>query len=117
MTVCVRVMLGNVLKLWLENFNDFTPEMHKTLTTFLNVEFGQGTKAVTFAATLLQKMESLAGQDKQGKELIFSSEAPAPIMPARISGFTYWDLDPMEIARQLTIIESATYQKIKVCVL
>jgi len=38
---------------------------------------------------------------------------PAPILPKNIKKLRFLDIDPLEIARQLTLIESKLYNKIK----
>ncbi len=42
-----------------------------------------------------------------------TSPPPAPIMPKTNKKLTLLDIDPLELARQLTIVESSLYQKIK----
>jgi hypothetical protein len=42
-----------------------------------------------------------------------TSPPPAPITPKTNKKLTLLDIDPLELARQLTIVESSLYQKIK----
>lgn len=42
-----------------------------------------------------------------------TSEAPTPILPRNLKRFKYSDIEPLEFARQLTLMESQLYQKIR----
>ena len=42
-----------------------------------------------------------------------ASAPPAPILPKNIKKLKFLDIDPLEIARQLTILESKLYNKIQ----
>lgn len=42
-----------------------------------------------------------------------SDKPPPPILPKNIKKLKFLDIDPLEIARQLTIIESKLYNKIQ----
>lgn len=43
----------------------------------------------------------------------FADQAPTPILPKELNNFTFFDLDVVEIARQLTIIEWKMYKLIQ----
>ena len=58
----------------------------------------------------------MRGQDAPGKRLVLtlnSEKTPTPIIPKNIKKLKFLDIDALEFARQLTIIESRLYCKIK----
>ena len=57
----------------------------------------------------------LKGQDTSAKRLVLTltNLAPAPILPKNMKKLKFLDIDAKEFARQLTIIESRLYGKIK----
>jgi hypothetical protein len=65
------------------------------------------------ANTILKVLEKR--DTGKGKKLLlnFSKEAPPPILPKNLNYIKFLDIDPLEIARQLTIMESKTYSLIQ----
>jgi son of sevenless-like protein len=59
--------------------------------------------------------QRLRGQDTTAKRLVPSANlsAPQPIMPKNMKKLKFLDIDVTEFARQLTIVESKLYGKIK----
>ena len=62
--------------------------------------------------TIEQRMK---GQDTSAKRLVLTltNSAPPPILPKNMKKLKFLDIDATEFARQLTIIESKLYGKIK----
>jgi son of sevenless-like protein len=44
---------------------------------------------------------------------MFSKPAPEPILPRDLNSFVFEELDPLEIARQLTLIEYSIFKTIQ----
>ncbi len=115
----IRIRVVNVLKSWFENYwmesnNDESRQlMHRVL------EFGKETIATTGttgAGPLITAIEQrLRGHDIPTKRLVLtlSTQAPAPILPRNMKKLRFLDIDATEFARQLTIMESRLYGKIK----
>lgn len=108
----VRLRVFNVLKMWIKNnYEDFEAdsELLALLTDFLPTmkeDFRKGT--ADFQALLARKAK--------GGERLYSThinhQPPAPILPKRLSELTLLDLDPLELARQITIHQWAHFAAI-----
>jgi son of sevenless-like protein len=59
--------------------------------------------------------QRLAGKDLGGRRMVqtVNQNTPPPIMPKNMKKLKFLDIDVVEFARQLTIIESRLYGKIK----
>lgn len=115
----VRFRVVNILKSWLEHYwmeND--DEASKALLERIYA-FAKNTITSTKipgAAQLTTVVDQrIKGQDTTAKKLVLTltSSAPAPILPKNMKKLKFLDIDPTEFARQLTIIESRLYGKIK----
>ncbi|CAG8778456.1 9385_t:CDS:2, partial [Acaulospora colombiana] len=88
----IRLRVFNIMKSWLENY-------YIEPTSLLRVidKRQQQDKAPTF------------------KVMVLTNSVPPPpsILPKNMKKIKFLDLDPLEIARQLTIIESKLYNKIQ----
>ena len=99
--------------MWIKhNFEDFErdPELLEVLLAFLPVikeDFHKG--AVDFEKLLFKKKRG----DVNTIVLHHRCPPPPPILPRNLNSFCLPDLDPMEIARQLTIIQSSMFFSIK----
>ncbi|KAJ5356745.1 Guanine-nucleotide dissociation stimulator CDC25 [Penicillium concentricum] len=115
----IRFRVVNILKSWFDHFwmepND---EMHMDLLRRVH-NFTSDSIATTKTPgtpTLLAVIEQrLRGQDTTVKRLVptQSTAAPTPIIPKNMKKLKFLDIDPTEFARQLTIIESRLYSKIR----
>ncbi|KAF7714283.1 Cell division control protein [Penicillium ucsense] len=115
----IRFRVVNILKSWFDTFwmepND---EMNMDLLRRVHA-FTRDSIATTKtpgAPTLLAVIEQrLRGQDNSVKRLVPSqnSALPTPIIPKNMKKLKFLDIDPTEFARQLTIIESRLYSKIR----
>ncbi|RAL14909.1 putative cell division control protein Cdc25 [Aspergillus homomorphus CBS 101889] len=115
----IRFRVVNILKSWFENFwmepNDAA---HMALLEHVH-SFTKDSIATTKtpgSPQLLAVIEQrLKGQDTTVKRLVptQSTAAPTPIIPKNMKKMKFLDIDPTEFARQLTIIESRLYSKIR----
>ncbi|KAE8346456.1 hypothetical protein BDV24DRAFT_81133 [Aspergillus arachidicola] len=115
----IRFRIVNILKSWFENFwmepND---EAHMKLLERVHA-FTKDSIATTKTPgtpPLLTVIEQrLRGQDTTVKRLVPTQAvpAPSPIVPKNMKKLKFLDIDPIEFARQLTIIESRLYSKIR----
>ncbi|KAE8145367.1 ras guanine nucleotide exchange factor domain-containing protein [Aspergillus avenaceus] len=115
----IRFRIVNILKSWFENFwmepND---EAHMKLLEGVHA-FTKDSIATTKTPgtpPLLTVIEQrIRGQDTTVKRLVPTQAVPAPtpIIPKNMKKLKFLDIDPTEFARQLTIIESRLYSKIR----
>lgn len=114
----IRVRVLSILKMWLEQnwmegLDDASRELLKKMHTFAkDVMLPQlgGTQQVLTLIDL-----RLRGQEPEMKRMILNmvSQPPPPILPKHMKKLKFLDIDALEFARQLTIIESKSYGKLK----
>ena len=115
----VRFRVVNVLKSWLEHYwlegNDeasimLLERIHSFAKDSIATTKTPGSGPLT--AVVEQRLK---GQDTSAKRLVLTltNSAPAPILPKNMKKLKFLDIDVTEFARQLTIIESKLYGKIK----
>ena len=107
----IRFRILNVMKLWLEGYwtepNDpASIDLLKRIHSFV--------KDSAQSNTLLTVVEQrLRGQDISKRIIPNVNSFPPPIVPKNMKRLKFLDIDTTEFARQLTIIESKLYGKIK----
>ena len=115
----IRFRVVNILKSWFDNYwmenND--PTSRQLLQRVYS--FAKDSIATTNtpgSGPLMHAVEQrLRGQDNTAKKLVPtpSTSAPTPIIPKNMKKMKFLDIDATEFARQLTIIESRLYGKIR----
>jgi son of sevenless len=116
----IRFRVVNIIKNWFDNFwlEDSTLEETKTLIRDVYT-FARDTVKSTETPGSAQLMaileQRLNGKDSGARRLIqtLNQNTPAPIMPKNMKKLKFLDIDVTEFARQLTIVESRLYGKIK----
>lgn len=116
----IRFRVVNILKSW---FDHYWMEEHDDASQQLMQRvyaFAKETVASTStpgAGPLMTAIEQrMRGQDASSKRLVLTlntASTPTPIIPKNIKKLKFLDIDALEFARQLTIIESRLYCKIK----
>ena len=116
----IRFRVVNILKSWFDNFwmedqSDETKALIRDVYTFARDTVK--TTETPGSGPLMSILEQrLRGQlDTTAKRLVLTanSNTPAPIMPKNMKKLKFLDIDSTEFARQLTIVESKLYGKIK----
>jgi son of sevenless len=115
----VRFRVVNVLKSWLEHYwmeenDEQSRELLERIYSFAKDSIA--TAKTPGSGPLMAVVEQrLKGQDTSAKRLVLTltNSAPAPILPKNMKKLKFLDIDVTEFARQLTIIESKLYGKIK----
>jgi len=109
----IRLRVINVLKTWIETYYDDFSEGHmlKTASGFINGEMKTHLKA---PSEQLQKLIQKKTAGTVSRKVGVSGQAPLPIVSKSLSAakIKFVDLDPLEIARQLTIMESTIFNSI-----
>jgi son of sevenless-like protein len=116
----IRFRVVNILKSWLDNFwmEDSNDEATMKLVNDIYA-FAKDTIKTTETPgsgplmTVLEQRQK--GQETTAKRLVLTlnTATPQPIMPKNMKKLKFLDIDVTEFARQLTIIESKLYGKIK----
>ena len=115
----IRIRVVNILKswfeqYWMENNDQASDDLLRRVLSFAksSVETTSTPGSGPLMAVIDQR---LRGQDTNGKRLVptQSTLTPTPIIPKNMKKLKFLDIDTTEFARQLTIIESRLYGKIK----
>ena len=115
----IRFRVVNILKswfdtYWMENNDEATNELLRRVYSFAKDSIA--TSNTPGSGPLMASVERrMKGQDSGVRGLIptQSTAIPTPIMPKNMKKLKFLDIDPTEFARQLTIIESRLYGKIR----
>jgi son of sevenless-like protein len=115
----IRFRVVNILKSWFNNFwiedqSDETEALIRDVYTFARDTVK--TMGTPGSGPLMAVLEQrLRGQDTTAKRLVstLSQSMPRPILPKNMKKVKFLDIDVTEFARQLTIIESKLYGKIR----
>ncbi|CEJ58242.1 hypothetical protein PMG11_06907 [Penicillium brasilianum] len=115
----IRFRVVNILKSWFDHFwmepnDEVNMDLLRRVHAFTKDSIA--TTKTPGAPTLLAVIEQrLRGQDISVKRLVptQNTAAPPPIIPKNMKKLKFLDIDPTEFARQLTIIESRLYSKIR----
>ncbi|KIW33201.1 uncharacterized protein PV07_00071 [Cladophialophora immunda] len=114
-----RFRVLNILKSWLEQYwmeadDGNSQALLERMLAFANRTYT--TTKIPLAKALTTIIDQrLKGGEALSKKLVLTltNSAPAPILPKNMKKLKFLDIDPKEFARQLTIIESKLYGKIK----
>ena len=115
----IRFRVVNILKSWFENYwmeepGEESNELLRRVYSF--AKDSVATTATPGSVPLMASVERrMRGQEANAKGLVptQSTSIPAPIMPKNMKKLKFLDIDATEFARQLTIIESRLYGRIK----
>ncbi|KAA6408502.1 MAG: ras GEF [Lasallia pustulata] len=115
----IRFRVVNILKswfdhYWMENNDQASNELLRRVYSFAkgSVETTKTPGSVPLISIVEQRLK---GHDANAKRLVLTmnTPTPVPIMPKNMKKLKFLDIDATEFARQLTIIESRLYGKIK----
>ncbi|KAL9583271.1 MAG: hypothetical protein Q9203_005148 [Teloschistes exilis] len=115
----IRFRVVNILKswfdhYWMENNDRESNELLRRVYSFAKDSIA--TTQTHGSGPLMTSVEQrLRGQDTNTKVMVptLNMPVPTPIMPKNMKKLKFLDIDATEFARQLTIIESRLYGKIK----
>lgn len=115
----IRFRVVNILKSWFEHFwtepnDDFNMGILGHVHAFTKDSITT-TKTPGSPQLMAVIEQRLRGQDTTAKRLVptQATAAPTPIVPKNMKKLKFLDIDATEFARQLTIIESRLYSKIR----
>ncbi|KAF8933224.1 hypothetical protein BGZ58_006496 [Dissophora ornata] len=114
----IRLRVFNIIKSWLENYymEDEVEDRQMLPKIKEFSESGLMRESMSFAAVQLIKLvEKREVSDGSFRRMVLnlSTQAPQPITPRNLKKIKFMDLDALEFARQLTIMEANCYNRIK----
>lgn len=111
----IRFRVSTVLKSWLEShFYNGEDERHlDRIEAFSHQELSQADGLKHASALLLRLVERRRGKNDQIRKMTLSVSAPSSIVPKNLRKMKFMDIDPLEMARQLTLKDSALYNAIR----
>ncbi|KAI8584512.1 hypothetical protein K450DRAFT_216708 [Umbelopsis ramanniana AG] len=112
----IRLRVFNVLKNWLETY--FIEEDSMSLERLHKFTNSTIRDTLSFSADQLDKLIKIRQEtDEQGglRKMVLNLgvTAPAPIVPKNLKRLKLTDIDPLELARQLTILDFKLYSSIR----
>ncbi|KAH7127705.1 ras guanine nucleotide exchange factor domain-containing protein [Dactylonectria macrodidyma] len=115
----IRFRVVNILKNWFDNFwmeeyNEESKQLIRDVYTFAR-DTVKSTETPGSAPLMAVLDQRLSGKEAGARRMIqtVNQNTPTPIMPKNMKKLKFLDIDVTEFARQLTIIESRLYGKIK----
>lgn len=115
----IRFRVVNILKSWFDGFwmedsSETTKELIRDVYSFASNTV-KSTETPGSGPLMIVLEQRLRGQDATAKRMVLTlnQSTPQPIMPKNMKKLKFLDIDVTEFARQLTIIESKLYGKIK----
>ncbi|ORY69685.1 RasGEF domain-containing protein [Pseudomassariella vexata] len=115
----IRFRVVNILKNWFDNFwmeesNEESKQLIRDVFTFARDTI-KSTDTPGSGPLMSVLEQRLSGKDPSSKRMIqtLANNVPQPIMPKNMKKLKFLDIDVTEFARQLTVIESKLYGKIK----
>ena len=115
----IRFRVVNILKAWFEHYwMEDNDAASRTLLerAYKFVQITIQSSGTPGCGPLMNVIDQrLKGQDTSAKKLVLTlnTSAPVPILPKNMKKLKFLDIDALEFARQLTIVESKLYGKIK----
>ncbi|SNX83876.1 related to Guanyl nucleotide exchange factor Sql2 [Melanopsichium pennsylvanicum] len=112
----IRLRVFNVLKMWLEmHFYEGEDEPYlNQVRRFAVEEMGEAARMKAPSQHLQRLVERRQGEGEQMiRKMVLPNSAPTPILPKNLKKLKFLEIDPLELARQLTLLESRLYNKVK----
>lgn len=111
----IQIRTGNFIQRWIEErFADWNMQMIRMLTIFIDDYLMKYKNTESMAKNIRRKLDrKLLGRDKDSVEVISDPPLPRVTMSVFSSKLEPLDLNEIELARQLTIMEHELYKKIE----
>ncbi|KAG0206379.1 hypothetical protein BGX28_002142 [Mortierella sp. GBA30] len=114
----IRLRVFNIIKSWLETY--YLEDESDDREALAMIKDFSGSTAMkdtmSFAAVqLIRLVEKREASDGSLRKMVLNltTQAPQPIVPRNLKKIKFLELDPLEFARQLTIMEATVYNKIR----
>ncbi len=106
----------NVLKSWLETYlkEGEDERFLDRIGRFASEEMAAFSPMSLASKQVLRLIERRQGEgEMQVRKMVLPNSAPPPVLPKNLRKIKFLDIDPLEMARQLTLLESKLYCRIK----
>ncbi|CAO3592120.1 unnamed protein product [Absidia cylindrospora] len=111
----IRLRVFNVLKNWLEQY--YNEDDYVILDELLRFTTTTIRSTLRFSAEqlerLIKKRQEATGDGLKKMVLTFPTAPPMPILPRNRKKFRLLDIDPLEVARQMTMMDFKLYSSIR----
>eukprot|EP01119_Soliformovum_irregulare_P019465 TRINITY_DN6168_c0_g1_i4.p1 TRINITY_DN6168_c0_g1~~TRINITY_DN6168_c0_g1_i4.p1 ORF type:complete len:533 (+),score=88.47 TRINITY_DN6168_c0_g1_i4:12-1610(+) len=108
-TRLIKLRVCNVLKTWIDNhFSDFSTEMVHQLFRFIEEVIARDPTFEKMAQQLKESLQDKIGQGNRGM-----AKSALLVDHAKEVPKNFWEIDPADLAQQLTLIEFSLYQRIR----
>ncbi|KAI8357794.1 ras guanine nucleotide exchange factor domain-containing protein [Blakeslea trispora] len=110
----IRLRVFNLFKIWLEQY--YYEEDSVVLDRLLLFTNTTLKETLSFSALQLERLiykRKEACKDLKKLVMTHQPDAPEPILPRNLKRFRLLDLDPIELSRQLTLMDFKLYSSIK----
>ncbi|KAI5806975.1 ras guanine nucleotide exchange factor domain-containing protein [Geopyxis carbonaria] len=114
----IRMRVLSILKIWLESnwmesVDDKSKDLLRKMYTFAKEVMLPQLVGTNQVLSLIETR--LRGLEPENKRLVLtmSSQPPPPILPRSMKKMKFLDIEALEFARQLTILESKSYAKLR----
>lgn len=115
----IRFRVVNILKswfdsFWMEEYNEESKQLIRDVYTFAR-DTVKSTETPGSGPLMAVLDQRLSGKEAGARRMIqtVNQSTPTPIMPKNMKKLKFLDIEQTEFARQLTVIESRLYGKIK----
>lgn len=104
----IKVRVTIFLKYWIEHRSSISPSLRSLITRFVEEKLAKEPFDLT-AKVILDRLNN-----PKVMERVVGEKPPAPILPKSPPPFGFFEIDELELARQLTIQSFDIYKKIQV---
>ncbi|SCV69728.1 BQ2448_1122 [Microbotryum intermedium] len=108
----VRARVANLIKSWVREYMDYDerdPDLLRRIATFASVTMSDPVQSPQIIKVV---DERLSGQAPRPMGSLAPGPLPPSIVPRSFRKLRFLDIDPLELARQLTIMDSRLFAKI-----
>ncbi|GAO45812.1 ras GEF [Saitoella complicata NRRL Y-17804] len=115
----IRLRVFNILKSWMETYFMEPKDEERTVQLLDRIKHFAATTMKDHLAgaqvleRLVERRQTSGDASFRKMVLNLTTACPPPILPKNLKRLKFLDVDALELARQLTIIESRLYNKIK----
>ena len=108
----IQLQVFNVFKIWIEQYLDLEVSEDRVVFDAI-IHFAVTTFVESMPHLSEQFMKIIERKRMNIMPVVFHGKAPSPILPRNMSRLKFLDLDPLELARQWTLLQYGEFKQIK----